>query len=75
MSAAGIVRVWTLAWVAFCFLEEERARLREEQQRHVALGEARHAVQRRQWQQVIMSIHQEYVAGVAPQSLVERLAA
>jgi SRSO17 transposase len=62
MSAAGLVRFWTLAWAAFCFLEEERARMREERQRHVTLGEARRAVQRRQWQQVIRSLHQEVSA-------------
>lgn len=75
MSAAALVRFWTLAWAAWCFLEEERAQLRAERQRHVTLGEARRAVQRRQWQQVIISLHQEWVAGVAPQSLVDRLAA
>ena len=75
MSAAALVRFWTLAWAAFCFLEEERARLRAERQRHVTLGEARRAVQRRQWQQVLTSLYQEIVAGTAPQTLVDRLAA
>ena len=75
MSAAAIVRFWTLAWAAFCFLEEERARLREERQRHVTLGEARREVQRRQWQQVLTSLYQEIVAGAAPQTLIDRLAA
>ena len=27
MSAEAIVRFWTLAWAAYCFLDEERARL------------------------------------------------
>ena len=75
MSAAALVRFWTLAWAAFCFLEEERARLREERQRHVTLGEARREVQRRQWQQVLTSLYQEIVAGAAPQTLIDRLAA
>ena len=75
MSAVAIVRYWTLAWAAFCFLEEEQARLRAEQMGHVTLGEARRAVQRRQWQQVITSLYQEITAGVAPQTLIDRLAA
>ena len=75
MSAVAIVRYWTLAWAAFCFLEEEQARLRAEQMGHITLGEARHAVQRRQWQQLITSLYQEITAGVAPQTLIDRLAA
>ena len=75
MSTAAIVRFWTLAWAAFCFLEEEQARLRAEQMGHVTLGEARRAVQRRQWQEVITSLYQEITAGVAQQTLIDRLAA
>jgi hypothetical protein len=75
MSAAAIVRFWTLAWAAFSFLDEERARLREERQRHVTLGEARREVQRRHWHHLITWMHQEFVAGTAPQTVFERLAA
>ena len=75
MSTTALVRYWTLAWAAFCFLEEEQARLRAEQMGHVTLGEARRAVQRRQWQQVITSLFQEITAGVAQQTLIDRLAA
>ena len=75
MSTTALVRYWTLAWAAFCFLEEEQARLRAEQMGHVTLGEARRAVQRRQWQQVITSLYQEITAGVAQQTLIDRLAA
>ncbi len=75
MSAAAIIRFWTLAWAAFCFLEEEQARLRAEQMGHVTLGEARRVVQRRQWQQVITSLYEEITAGVASQTLIDRLAA
>ena len=75
MSAAAIVRFWTLAWVAFSFLDEERARLREERQRHVTLGEARREVQRTHWHHLITWMHQEFVAGTTPQTVFERLAA
>ncbi len=75
MSAAAIVKYWTLAWATFSFLEEERADLRAERMEHVTLGEARCAVQRRQWQQVITSLHQEITAGVTVQTLIDRLAA
>ncbi len=75
MSAEGIVRFWTLAWAAYCFLDEERARLRRERQRHVTLGEARRDVQRRHWHQLIIWMHQQFAAGAAPQTVFERLAA
>jgi hypothetical protein len=75
MSTEAIVRFWTLAWAAYCFLDEERARLRLEWQRHVTLGEARREVQRRHWHQLITWMHQQFVAGAAPQAVFERLAA
>ena len=34
MSAKAIRRFWTLAMVAYCFLDEERVRLQREQHRH-----------------------------------------
>ncbi len=75
MSATGIVRFWTIAWAAYCFLDEERARLRMERQRHVTLGEARREVQRAHWHQLITWIHQQFAAGAPPQTVFERLAA
>ncbi len=41
MSAVAIVRFWTLALLAYVFLEEERARLQQHWQRPVTIGEAR----------------------------------
>ena len=75
MSAEAIVRFWTLAWAAYCFLDEERARLRREWQRHVTLGEARREAQRTHWHHLITWIHQQFVAGAVPQTVFERLAA
>ena len=75
MSAEAIVRFWTLAWAAYAFLDEERARLRREWQRHVTLGEARREAQRTHWRHLITWIHQQFAAGVVPQTVFERLAA
>jgi hypothetical protein len=49
MTAAAIVRWWTVSMAAYAFLDEERARLRAERQTHVTVGEARRAVQQRCW--------------------------
>ena len=75
MSAEALVRFWTLAWAAYAFLEEERARLRQDWQRHVTLGEARREVQRTHWRHLITWMHQQFVAGAVPQTVFERLAA
>jgi len=75
LRAEAIVRYWTLAWAAYCFLDEERARLRREWQRHVTVGEARREVQRRHWRQLITWMQQQFLAGTAPQTVFERLAA
>lgn len=42
MTTTAIVRFWTLARVAYTYIEEERAQLAQEHQR----GEARRALQR-----------------------------
>jgi len=75
MSTAALVRFWTLAWAAYAFLDEERARLRITWQRHVTLGEARREVQRVHWRQLIRWIHQQFGAGATPETVFERLAA
>jgi hypothetical protein len=75
MSADAIVRFWTLAWTAYCYLDEERVRLRQEWQRHVTVEDARREVQRRHWHHLILWMHQQFRAGVAPQTVFERLAA
>jgi SRSO17 transposase len=41
MSATAILRFWTLVAAAYAFLDEERARLRDEWHRHVTIGETR----------------------------------
>ncbi len=75
MSTDAIVRFWTLAWAAYCFLDEERARLRLEWQCHVTVGDARREVQRTHCHHLITWMQQQFVAGATPQTLFERLAA
>ena len=75
MSAEAIVRFWTLAWAAYCYLDEERARLRREWQRHVTVGDARREVQRTHWHHLITWMHQQFASGAVPQTVFERLAA
>jgi SRSO17 transposase len=75
MSAESLVHFWTLVWAAYCYLDEERARLREEWQRHVTLGEARREVQRVHWCHLISWMHQQFQAGTTPHLLYEQLAA
>jgi hypothetical protein len=75
MSADAIVRFWTLAWAVYCFLDEERARLRLEWQRQVTVGEARREVQRVHWGHLIPWMHQQFQSGTVPQTLFEQLAA
>lgn len=47
MSASALLRFWTLAMLAYVFLEEEQQRLRVLWQRPVSIGEARREIQRR----------------------------
>jgi hypothetical protein len=75
LSAESLVHCWTLVWAAYCSLDEERARLREEWGRHVTLGEARREVQREHWCRLISWMHQQFQAGTTPHLLYEQLAA
>ena len=75
LSAEAIVRFWTLAWAAYSFLDEERARLRRDWQRPVTVGDARREVQRTHWRHLITWIHQQFAGGAVPQTVFERLAA
>jgi SRSO17 transposase len=74
MSAAAIVRWWTLVMAAYLVLDEERARLRERWQRHVTLGEARRELQQVHWRHLIAWMHQQFLLGATPQTVAERLA-
>src|SRR5207248_10021218 len=64
MSASAIVRFWTLAMLAYVFLEEEQQRLRVWWQRPVTIGEARREVQRRHRRGLLEWLHQQFLSGV-----------
>ena len=75
MSATAILRFWTLVAAAYLYLDEERARLRDEWQRHVTIGEARRAIQRRHWRHLLDWLHEQFSAGVTSEQLFPLLAA
>lgn len=75
MDATAILRFWTLVMAAYAFLDEERARLRDERHRHITLGDARREVQRCHWRHVVDWIHQQFLSGVSPTELHALLAA
>ena len=74
-SATAILRFWTLAMVAYFFLEEEQHRLQQQWQRPVSIGEARHEIQRRHRRLLLLWLHQQFQSGVQPDSLYDLLAA
>ncbi len=75
MSATAIVRFWTLAMLAYVFLEEERDRLQTQWQRHVSIGEARREIQRRHRRHVLEWLHEQFQSGLQPDDLYELLSA
>jgi hypothetical protein len=75
MSAAAIVRFWTLAMLAYVFLEEERDRLQTQWQRPVTIGEARREIQRRHRRHLLDWLHEQFQSGVEPDALYELLSA
>jgi len=75
MSAMAIVRFWTLAMLAYVFLEEERDRLQRQWQRHVTIGAARREIQRRHRRHVLDWLHGQFQSGVEPDYLYELLSA
>jgi len=75
MEASAIVRFWTLVMAAYSFLDQERARLHEEWQTHVTIGDARREVQRLHWRHLLDWLHEQFSLGVTPAELYQLLAA
>jgi len=75
MTTTAIVRFWTLVCAAYTLIEEERARLVQEQQRHVTIGEARRALQHLHYRHLLGWIEHEFHAGADADTLFDRLAA
>lgn len=75
MSASAILRFWTLAMLAYVFLEQEQHRLRDTFQRPVTIGEARREIQRRHRRGLLAWLHHQFLSGVHPESLFDLFAA
>jgi hypothetical protein len=75
MSATAILRFWTLAMLAYTFLEQEQHRLQQLWQRSVSIGEARREIQRRQRRLLLLWLFDQFQSGVQLDSLFELLAA
>jgi SRSO17 transposase len=75
MSAVSIVRFWTLAMLAYVFLEEEGHRVPQQWQRHVTIGEARREIQRRHRRHVLDWLHGQFQSGIEPDSLYQLFSA
>jgi DDE superfamily endonuclease len=75
MSAIAIVRFWTLAMLAYVFLQEEHDRLQTQWQRPVTIGEARREIQRRHRRHLLDWLHEQFQSGVEPDALYELLSA
>ena len=75
MSATALLRFWTLAMLAYVFLEEERQRLQTQGQRPVTIGEARREIQRRLRRNVLLWLHAQFQSGVQPDALFDLFAA
>ncbi len=75
MSATAIVRFWTLAMLAYVFLEEECHHLQEQWHRHVTIGEARHEIQRLHRRHVLDWLHGQFQSGIEPDSLYDLFSA
>jgi len=75
MSASALLRFWTLAMLAYVFLEQEQQRLRVLWQRPVTIGEARREIQRRHRRCLLEWLHDQFLSGVHPEPLFELFAA
>jgi hypothetical protein len=75
MSATALVRFWSLALLAYAFLDEERNRLQKQWQRPVTIGETRREIQRLHRRQFLLWLRQQFQQGATDESLFELLAA
>jgi DDE superfamily endonuclease len=75
MSTQALVRFWTLAMLLYVFLEEEQHRLQLRWQRAVTIGEARREIQRRHRHRLLGWLHEQFLSGIHPDTLVDLLAA
>lgn len=75
LSAAGIVRWWTLVLASYVFLEEQRARLMSERGQYVTIGEARREMQALHRRNLLEWLFMRFEHGDKPEHLADLLAA
>ena len=75
MTSTALVRFWTLALAAYTLLEQEQARLRQECQVPVTIGEARRALQHLHYRHLLAWIARELRAGCPVDTLYDQLVA
>jgi hypothetical protein len=75
LSAEGIVRWWTLVLVGYIFLEEQRARLKEERGTYVTIGATRREIQARHRRNLLDWLFVRFQHGDNPDDLAPLLAA
>ena len=73
MSAAALLRFWTLVLAAYAYLEEEQARVQRARQAHVTIGETREAVQRVHQCHLLRWLQTQFQAGATPETVAEAL--
>jgi hypothetical protein len=74
MSAAAVVRFWTLLSCLACFLDERRAYLQaQEPGEHFTLGDARQALQAEHQHNLLMWLEEQFRSGMTASQLGARL--
>jgi SRSO17 transposase len=71
MSATALLHFWTLAMLAYIFLEEDQYRLRLLWQRPVTIGEARREIQRRHRRRLLEWVHHQFHSSIHPDTLFD----
>jgi hypothetical protein len=75
-SAQGVVRFWHLAFLAYCYLEEQRAALvAEGADPQLTIGQTRWRQQQRHWRLLLGWIHDRFANGLTPEQVYQLLAA
>jgi hypothetical protein len=79
MTTTGLLRYWTLCWVAFSFLEELRYQLKQQsenqEEQHAALGQARHAVQEKHFKLFLEWVYKHALSGTPVEEVFASLVA
>jgi hypothetical protein len=75
MTTLALLRYWTLCWVAFSFLEKMRHLLKQKEDHHATLGQARHEVQQTHLKLFLQWIYQHAFSGTPVEQVFTHLIA